>query len=397
MKRVLIFSMGYFPRLVGGAEVAIKEVTDRIPSGEIEFHMVTLRLDANLPRIEKIGNVLVHRIGWGKRGATVNDFRGFFLALNKIWFQLAAAGKALFLHRTYHYDAMWAVMAHSSGVPAALFKMFHPRVKYVLTLQEGDPPEYIEKKMRLAGPLFKRAFTNADILTAISVFLGTWGKRMGFRGEPIIIPNGVDVKLFSREIPNGELSAFKQKLDKKEGDIFLITVSRLVKKNAVDDIVRALAFLPAQINLLVAGTGPDEEMLRGLAEELKVSDRVRFLGEIAYKEIPKYLRISDIFVRPSRSEGMGNAFIEAFAAGIPVIGTQEGGIADFLFDPDKNHDKSPTGLAVSPDSPKEIARQVERVLANRDLWAVLTTNARDKAFQGYDWTEITQKIKALFI
>ncbi|HJV32713.1 MAG TPA: hypothetical protein VJ694_01675, partial [Patescibacteria group bacterium] len=60
-KRVLIFSLAYHPKHVGGAEIAIKEITDRVPSDEIEFHMVTLRFDSTLPKTEKIGNVLVHR------------------------------------------------------------------------------------------------------------------------------------------------------------------------------------------------------------------------------------------------------------------------------------------------------------------------------------------------
>ena len=55
-KRVLIFSLAYFPKHVGGAEVAIKEITDRISPQDIEFHMITLRFDSTLPKVEKIGN-----------------------------------------------------------------------------------------------------------------------------------------------------------------------------------------------------------------------------------------------------------------------------------------------------------------------------------------------------
>ena len=62
MKKLLIFSMAYHPH-VGGAEVAIKEITDRI--ADIEFHMVTMRFSRTEPEVEKIGNVLVHRIGGG--------------------------------------------------------------------------------------------------------------------------------------------------------------------------------------------------------------------------------------------------------------------------------------------------------------------------------------------
>ena len=59
-KRILIFSTAYFP-LVGGAEVAVKEITDRL--SDFEFVMITARLDSKLPLVEKIGNIEVHRLG----------------------------------------------------------------------------------------------------------------------------------------------------------------------------------------------------------------------------------------------------------------------------------------------------------------------------------------------
>ena len=63
MKKILIFSLVYYPRYIGGAEVAIKEITDRISPSDIEFDMVTLRSHKDLPKAEKIGNVNVYRVG----------------------------------------------------------------------------------------------------------------------------------------------------------------------------------------------------------------------------------------------------------------------------------------------------------------------------------------------
>ena len=61
--RILIFSTAYYP-FVGGAEVAISEITSRL-AGEFQFEMITARLDAKLAKEEKVGDVLVHRIGFG--------------------------------------------------------------------------------------------------------------------------------------------------------------------------------------------------------------------------------------------------------------------------------------------------------------------------------------------
>ena len=138
-KKILIFSMGYYPKHIGGAEVAIKEITDRVPSDAYEFHMICNRYDATLPKIEQVGNVLVHRIGITTKNPEMGDLRKMPLHLNKILFQSTAFYKAKKLHKTHSYDGIWAMMAHSCAIPAGLFKKVFPEVQYVLTLQEGDP------------------------------------------------------------------------------------------------------------------------------------------------------------------------------------------------------------------------------------------------------------------
>ena len=129
VKKILIFSLAYYPNFVGGAEVAIKEITDRISPEEIEFHVVTLRFDSRLPKEEKIGNVFVHRIGFSRAAPTIVDAKKFPLFLNKYWFQFMTPFAAARLHKKYCFDGTWAMMAHSCGIPAGIFKTLHPEVK----------------------------------------------------------------------------------------------------------------------------------------------------------------------------------------------------------------------------------------------------------------------------
>lgn len=396
VKKVLIFSLNYYPRFIGGAEVAIKEITDRIAPEEIEFHMLTLRFDSQLPKVEKVGNVLVHRVGFTRANPTIADLKSFPLHFNKHVFQMFGAFYALKLHLRYRYDGIWAMMAHSCGVPAAMFTLFTKKPKYLLTLQEGDPIDYIERTVRPAWPLFVRAFTRADAIQAISNFLGNWAKKRGFKGDLSIIPNAVNTRHFSEIYSERELAPVMEKLGKKQGDVFLITTSRLVTKNAVDDVISALALMPSHIHFAILGIGPDEAMLKALAKEKGVESRVHFLGQVGHGDMPKFLKACDIFIRPSRSEGMGNSFVEAMAAELPVIATQEGGIADFLFDPVKNPDHEPTGRAVLKDDPVGIAHQVEAYLVDRELTARIVANAKRLAFQKYDWDLIAKDMLSLF-
>ena len=117
------------------------------------------------------------------------------------------------------------------------------------------------------------------------------------------------------------------------------------------------------------------------------------MGHIGHEEMPKYLKACDIFIRPSRSEGMGNSFIEAMAAGLPVIATQEGGIADFLFDEKRNPDKPITGFAVDTDSPEQIAAQVKHVMDHPEKVRAVIATARAMVMEKYDWDLIARDMR----
>jgi glycosyltransferase involved in cell wall biosynthesis len=216
---------------------------------------------------------------------------------------------------------------------------------------------------------------------------------MGYPGPLEVIPNGVSFEAFSKEPMPQERLSLLQKLGKEEGDVRLVTVSRLVAKNAVDDIIRALSRLPRNVKLLILGSGSARSALERLARELDVSERVTFLGDVPYERVPLYLHVSDIFVRPSRTEGMGNVFVEAMAAGLPVIATQEGGIAEFLFDRKKNPGRPATGWAVEKDSPEQIANTVMEILKGPEEAKRVVAQARALVQEKYEWDDIARKMR----
>lgn len=396
-KKILIFSLSYYPEHIGGAEVAIKQITDRLHPQNIEFYMVTLRHNSNLPKVEKINNVTIHRIGLTKKNPSPQDLKKLPLYANKLLYQFLAPYKAHFLNKKYSFDAVWVMMAHACGPAGAIFNLFHPNIPIILTLQEGDPPKYIEKKLKPLWLLFTRIFKKATIIQPISSFLAAWAKKINPKANIKIIPNGVDIKRFSSKPKEWEFNKLKKQLQKKPNDVYLITTSRLVKKNGIDTIIQALPLLEENIIFLIIGSGPEQTKLKNLAEKLGVKKRIKFIGQISQEEIIKYLYIADIFVRPSRSEGMGNSFIEAMATGLPVIATQEGGIADFLFDNKKNPGKPPTGWAVEKNNPKQIAMAVKQILQNSEQTKKVTKNAFRLIEKKYNWDKIaTNMLNEIF-
>lgn len=370
MKKILIFSLAYYPKPVGGAEIAIKEITKRIPVDEIEFDMVTFHFNKNDPKFERIGNVNIYRIGY----------------FDKYSFIPLCLFKALSLHKKNKYDAIWSMMASYNSFAALFFKIINPNVPYILTLQEGDPIEHMERRALPLYPLFKMIFTKADYIQAISHFLADWARKMGAKCPVEVIPNGVDFNLFSIKKSHADLEILKRNLGKKVDDIFLITTSRLVLKNATGDTIEALQYLPANVKFLILGVGHLEGELREKVARLGLEERVRFVGFVDHSEMPQYLHISDIFIRPALSEGFGISYVEAMAAGIPVIATPVGGIVDFVKDGE-------TGLLCEVNNPQSIAQKVEKLVKDKESYDYIVNNAESMVKNKYDWDIVARDMK----
>ncbi len=382
----------YSPFMSGG-EMAPDEITRRISKEDIQFDLIALRADKNLPKTEQVGNVTLHRIGPSKRGITFTELGRFPWYLIKVLYVPLAALKARHLSRKGKYDAYWCVMTNMGFVPVVLRMFFGDKTPFILTLQDGDTKEHIagRRRIRLFAPLFKRIFTDATTVQVISKYLATFAKEMGYPREPVVIPNGVDYKHFSDPRWKQERQKLIYRFNKKPNDFFLVTTSRLVPKNALDDVIRALALLPDRYKFLVLGDGPQGAELWELAQKLGVEKRVMFLGKVPFNDVPAHLAVSDIFVRPSLSEGMGSSFVEAMATGLPVIATPVGGIPDFLHDPATPIGKdAPTGIFCNVRDPQSIADAVERLVASETLRTHIIDNARALVEHTYDWNTITQ-------
>ena len=372
-KKVLIFSLAYIP-FVGGAELAVKEITDRID--DTEFDLITFRFDKKWPKFERIGNVNIYRISGGK---TLFPFLAFC--------------KASRLNRERKYPVVWSIMANRAGFAALFFKLWNPKIKYLLTLQEGDALDYPEKRMGLAkifiGGLFKKVFRKADHVQAISNYLADWAGSMGAKAPIEVVPNGVDISKIKNTRPQRQSATLAGATT--QNTKVIITTSRLVYKNGIDVLIRAAAELKktaSEINFKVQilGSGQEEKKLKDLARELKVDEAVQFLGHIEPGKVYDYLAKADIFARPSRSEGLGSSFLEAVGAGLPVIGTPVGGIPDFLKD-------NETGLFCEVDNPKDLAEKIKTLMTNEVLAKRIAENGRQLVLEKYDWNNIAKQMQ----
>lgn len=376
IKKILVFSTAYYP-FVGGAEVAIKEITDRL-GADYEFDLITARLDKNLPAKEKVGNVTVYRVGSGSN-------------IDKIFLPIRGARLARKLHKENNYYLFWAMMVTFSSLSAYLFNLGKKnKVPIVLTLQEGDSEAHLKfGRFGLIGFSWKFALAKTKVLTGISNFLIERAIKNGYKGSAYLVPNGVDIDVFGQQIDEETKKQTLELLNKKQDEVYLVTTGRLTFKNATDDIISALAKLPSNVHLLVLGKGEEGPNLQKQANKLGVSNRIKFVGFVEYHNIPKYFSACDIFIRPSRSEGFGNSFIEAMASKLPVIATPVGGIVDFLSD-------NETGVFCAPNNPQSIVKAVNRILEDNNLRNHIVNNAYERVVAKYSWDKVSLEMKSVF-
>ncbi len=394
--KALIFSTAYFPH-VGGAEVAVKEITDRIgdvnfsaQGGVFSWDMITVRLNKKDLSQEKIGNINVYRIGWGLG------------KIDKLLFPFRASKLANKLHKKEKYDIIWSIMASFSGFATLFFKKKNPDVKFLLTLQEGDDLEQIEKKVWLVKKWFKQIFTRADYIQAISNYLADWAKKMSAQGRfasgggvhcPIeVVPNGINFQFpitNDHSISNDQFSNLKQKLDISRDEKVILTTSRLVEKNGIIDLIKAFSIL--NIKLIICGDGKEQNKLKKLTEKLKIESKVKFVGFVKPQELSKYYAIADVFCRPSLSEGLGNSFLEAMAYNVPVVATPVGGIPDFLKDGE-------TGWFCKVKDPESIAEKIKYILDEKNKSEVeqVVKNAKKLVEEKYNWEKIAIEMRNIF-
>lgn len=387
-KKILIFSTAYYP-FVGGAEVSIKEITERM--SDFEFDLITAKLQKGLPFKERVGNVTVYRLGFG------------IPIIDKLLLPFEGALFARHLMKRNTYHCFWGMMVTFASLAAYLKNIFSKnKIPIVLTLQEGDSEAHFKTHwLGLVDLSWRLALKRTNYLTVLSQYLKDRAIRFGYKGEVAVVPNGVDVEKFELRSMNyelGERQEVREELGLKEEDVALITTSRLVTKNGVGDVIKALPSLDSNIKFIACGEGDLEDSLKSLAKNLEVEDRVNFLGNVEHSVLNKYLKACDIFIRPSLSEGFGVSFMEAFAAKLPVIATPVGGIPDFLHDPTSQSSdvaSLQTGYFCEPEDPVSIAETINRVISDPNRNQVVE-NAYKMVQDKYDWDLIASQMREVF-
>jgi glycosyltransferase involved in cell wall biosynthesis len=201
------------------------------------------------------------------------------------------------------------------------------------------------------------------------------------------VPNGIDINCFKR-FSNSELKRIE--LGLKLTDEVIGCVGNLRPEKNHQNVLRAFALIAAQhphLNLVLCGDGDCRRDLEGLAKQLKVAERVLFLG---YRlDTAEIMATFDIFCLPSKYEGMPISILEAWASGKPVVATDVAGIRDLIVNGEN-------GILVSPNNPGKLAKGIMMVLKNEQLRDKIRINGSRLVSEKYGIKKMVTSYERLY-
>ena len=205
--------------------------------------------------------------------------------------------------------------------------------------------------------------------------------------QVVVIPNGIDLRPYHEQ---HDRQGVRREMGWGDGDLILGTVARLSPEKAQDLLIRAFArAMPdgRRGRLVLVGDGPSRKELEALVSALGVKGRVDFLG--FRRDVPALLSGMDLFVLPSRMEGMALTLIEAMASGLPVVATDVGGSHEVVAD-------GKTGVLVPAEDPEALAGALRTLLLDPGMRRAFGDAGRIVAEQRFSVERMARDYAALY-
>jgi phosphatidyl-myo-inositol dimannoside synthase len=247
-----------------------------------------------------------------------------------------------------------------------------------------------------ARSVLRRIGDDSDVVTYVSRYTrGRFASAFGPDAALEHLPPGVDSQRFRPDPASRSEMRARHGLGDRPT---VVCLSRLVPRKGQDMLIRALPSIRQRVNgaaLVIAGGGPYLDTLRGLAGRFGVADHVTFTGGVPSADLPAYHAMADVFAMPCRTrgagldvEGLGIVFVEASAAGVPVIAGSSGGAPETV-----RHNK--TGIVVDGRSVQQIADAVSELLGDPDRAAAMGAAGREWVTTQWRWDDLAGRLSDL--
>lgn len=370
-----------FHPMIGGAEIQVKELSKAYLAEGWDVRVLTRRNSnrrfGGLARSEVVEGIPVTRVysrGVAKTGAAL-------YLLGSIW-QLMRHGRGGIYHaHDIGADAWVAVIATRLFGGRSIIKMRTGVRGYEQRLTSW-----------LARWLFPRLLRLADKVVVVNKEVERMVLDLGVSPQQVVlIPNGLDTDYF-RPPSAEERAASRDTIGIAAGKTLALYVGRLEPDKGVDVLVGAWEQLPEGVSsgtmLLLVGDGAEREKLLEMIRLSGLQESVVVAGEKL--NVRDYYWAADVFVLPSRTEGLSGALNEAMACGLPVIGSNVGGTPDVV----KEHDN---GLLFESEDRDDLALKLTMMWELKNEWPAMGACARDTVTEYANLDVIVNRLNALYV
>lgn len=382
--RVLLLNYEY-PPCGSGAGLATAALAEGLASRGVSVDVVTGGEHASSdPQLywdgdaAEEGVLTVYRVPSRRRAAHEAGVRG------AVGYLTAATPVVRRLLEHERYDVVHFVFSLPTAAMLPLLDLHGAPV--VVSLRGSDVPGYdtglvgVQRAHRLLHPLTRWIWRRADRVIVPSESLGRLARRTDRGLRYSVVHGGVDLGRFRPRVALRRIDAV----------VRCLAVARLVERNGLNDLIDALALLErGRYQLEIVGTGPHEDALRERVRRLGLESLVRFTGWLDHAEVARRHRAADIFTLAPWVESFGNAFVEALASGLPIVGSTAGGIPELI-------DHGRNGLLVGPRRPRELADAISCLAADPRLRMETGRRNRADAERAHSWDRATTRHLALY-
>lgn len=359
----------------GGSGAVATELGMALARRGHEIHFITYQQPFRLPSF--LPRIYFHEVDVGRY--PLFEYPPYDLALAVRMHEVVLAHRLDLLH--VHYAIPHAT---SAWIAKEMLAPTRPDIRILTTLHGTD--------ITIVGqdPSFhaitKFSIEHSDGLTAVSRFLQRETVRaFGCTGCQIeVIPNFIDPEIYDR-------TKYKAALRDQFGpsDRVLMHISNFRPVKRVRDVVRVFARVREQVPsvLVMVGDGPERVHAEAEARELGVDQRVFFLGKI--ETVAPLLSAADLFLLPSQSESFGLSALEALASGVPVVGSNAGGLPEVVRDGE-------SGALCPVGDVEGMADAAMGILRDRDRWEAMSTFAARDARTRFALDDVVEQYESFY-
>lgn len=282
------------------------------------------------------------------------------------------------IYRSIKPDIVHAYYASGYGTLARLSRI----PKYLLAIWGSDVYEYPFRN-RFNMSIILKNLKKPVCLTCTSENLKNQVLKLTEAEHIIVIPFGVDTKMFDNQTPKSQSKSIKiglvKSLENIYGINYFIEAIRILK----DLLVKANENIDVKAEIF--GDGSERDRLRRLIVEYDLSNEVKLMGSVAHNRVPSILSTFDIFCLTSNEESFGVALVEAMAIGLPTVVTDTPGFTEIIS-------KQNVGIVVKRKEPSKIAEALLKLVLNKEMRQKMGEEARKLVNEKYNWDKNVNKM-----